>query len=113
MTTQQPIAGQDYYEEDQDDGHVTINDIYNVLCHTGYLTVLDRDLNSPPAAVDGDAYLVASGATGAWTGHDNQVAMHYAGWIFRNLQPGEVFTVQDEKKVMVNDSGTLDTVYSY
>jgi hypothetical protein len=39
------------------------------------LAVLDRHLTAPPASpADGDRYIVASGAAGAWAGWDLNVA---------------------------------------
>jgi len=52
-------------------------------------TVLDKDLTSPPGSpADGDRYIVAIGATGDWSGHDNKYAMfNDSAWAFES--PGE------------------------
>jgi hypothetical protein len=43
---------------------ITHNEALTVLDALSHLTVLDRDLTAPPAASDGDTYVVASGGTG-------------------------------------------------
>jgi len=41
------------------------------------LGVLDKDLTAPPGGpANGDRYIVAVGATGAWTGHDLKIAVY-------------------------------------
>ncbi|WP_439816235.1 DUF2793 domain-containing protein [Zavarzinia sp. CC-PAN008] len=45
--------------------------------------VLDKDLSAPPAHGDGQAYIVAAGGSGAWTGKDGRIALSYGGaWLF-------------------------------
>lgn len=60
--------------------------------------VLDRDLTAPPGSPNlGDAYLVKTGATGAWAGHDGDLGIYSArGWIFRQPQIGDWILVEDE-----------------
>ena len=55
--------------------HVTVNEALRLLDGLVQLAVLDRHLTAPPASpADGDRYIVASGATGAWSGWDLNVA---------------------------------------
>lgn len=55
--------------------HVTHNEALRVLDGVVQLSVKDRDLTAPPPSpADGDRYIVASGATGAWAGWDLNVA---------------------------------------
>jgi hypothetical protein len=55
--------------------HVTVNEALRLLDGLVQLAVLDRHLTAPPASpADGDRYIVASGATGAWAGWDLNVA---------------------------------------
>lgn len=62
--------------------------------------VIDRDLATPPGSpAVGDAYIVDGTATGAWTGHENDIAFYFGGvWNF--LEPeiaqGRGIYVQDE-----------------
>jgi Protein of unknown function (DUF2793). len=45
--------------------------------------VIDRGQNAPPAALDGDAFIVGAAPTGAWAGRANCVAIYTAGgWRF-------------------------------
>lgn len=41
--------------------------------------VLSKDVAAPPAAVDGDSYIIPAGATGAWAGKGGQVAAFVGG----------------------------------
>ena len=60
--------------------HVTVNEALARIDAAAQLSVLDRDLADPPGSpADGDRYLVAAGATGAWTGRDGTVAAWDAG----------------------------------
>ena len=54
--------------------HVTHNEAIRLLDAIVQLSVLDCDLTAPPASpIDGDRYIVASGATGLWVGWDLNV----------------------------------------
>ncbi|ANU06605.1 DUF2793 domain-containing protein [Paraurantiacibacter namhicola] len=49
----------------------------------------------PPSAEDGQAWIVAAGAGGAWTGHDGSLAYRSAGtWLF--TAPFDGLTVMDK-----------------
>lgn len=60
--------------------------------------------NGPPASpADGDAYIVGTAPTGAWTGHENDIAFWFNGWRFIDtiqkmrmwvMSPGAFFTRQ-------------------
>lgn len=55
--------------------------------------ILDRDLATPPGSpTDGDAYIVATGGTGAWLGWDNRVVFSDAG-TWRAIVPVEGLTL--------------------
>lgn len=60
--------------------------------------VLDKDLTAPPGGEDeGDAYYVATGATGAWATRDGDVALWTGrGWTFRTVNLGDLLHVADE-----------------
>jgi hypothetical protein len=60
--------------------------------------VISRSLTSPPGSPAlGDRYIVPSGATGAWVGRTNQVAVFLAGgWQFMTPAAGWVFFVSSE-----------------
>jgi hypothetical protein len=70
--------------------HVTVNEALRLLDGLVQLVVLDRHLTAPPASpADGDRYIVASGATGAWSGWDLNVAYWVDGaWMRLVPRPG-------------------------
>ena len=75
-------------------------DIIWILRH---FQVKDKDLTAPPGApVEGDRYIIAAGATGAWATHDNQLvewhAMTGATAAWHYVKPFEGFEtwVEDE-----------------
>jgi hypothetical protein len=65
---------------------------------TGWIVVLSFTTTAPPSAPNqGDAYLVPAGATGAWAGHQNHVAIFTpVGWIFRSPRPGWIAVIADQ-----------------
>ncbi|MEO1283200.1 MAG: DUF2793 domain-containing protein, partial [Pseudomonadota bacterium] len=79
--------------------HVTHNEAIRALDAIVQLSVIDRDLNAPPAnSNDGDRYLVAESATGAWASHENQVAAYQdAAWLFYVPKIGWSAWVADEE----------------
>ncbi len=62
------------------------------------LAVLDRDLTAPPASPsEGDRYIIPSGASGAWAGKTNQVAVRIRGaWEYYLPKVGWLAYIQDE-----------------
>jgi hypothetical protein len=81
---------------------VTHNEALARLDALAHLTILDRDLADPPAATDGDSYLVAAGGTGNWAGQDGQIA-HYAdgAWTFLAPVLGLIAFLVDEGTLAV------------
>ena len=77
---------------------VTHNDALRDLDSIVQLSVLDRDLATPPPSpADGDRYLVAASPTDAWAGHDGAVAAWQDGlWLFYAPRPGWRVWVADE-----------------
>lgn len=94
MTT--PILGLDELEDSQSQPHVPVNAATRALEQYAQLLTLDKDLSSPPAAVDGDAYIVASGASGAWSGWENSIAYYSGGWLRIEPRAGAMAYVADE-----------------
>lgn len=83
--------------------HVTHNEALQRLDALLHLEVLDRHLSAPPAGpADGDRYIVAGGATGAWAGEDGHVAAWQDGaWRFFEPQTGWRAYVRDEAALYV------------
>lgn len=67
------------------------------------LSVKDRDLTAPPASpTEGDRYIIPAGATGAWAGKTDQIAVRIAGaWEYHAPQIGWLAYVEDEAKLTV------------
>ncbi|MEL7176814.1 MAG: DUF2793 domain-containing protein [Pseudomonadota bacterium] len=78
--------------------HVTVNEALVRLDSLTQLSVLSRSVSTPPSGVaDGICYLVAAGATGAWTGHEGEIAIRSNnGWIFVPMVNGWRLWVADE-----------------
>ena len=65
--------------------------------------VADKDLTAPPGSpARGDRYIIASGATGAWSGEDDNIAYcsNATGpvWLFTEAKAGMIAWVLDEGK---------------
>ena len=78
--------------------HVTVNEAFARLDTVVQTAVESRSLTEPPIVVgEGETYLVASGASGAWTGAENQIAsFQNGGWVFLAPQIGWQVWVADE-----------------
>jgi len=68
----------------QSQKHITHNDAILMLDALVQLSVISTSLTAPPGSpVDGDRYIIGSGATGAWAGKDLNVALSSSGaWVF-------------------------------
>ena len=79
--------------------------------------VIDRDLTSPPSSPnEGDLYIPASTATGAWQGKEDNLAYYVNGeWIFSQPQEGWQHYLIDEAEVITySGSGwELNTTTAY
>lgn len=81
----------------QDQKHVTHNEAILMLDAIVQLAVLSMDQTAPPASpADGARYIVAAGATGAWAGRDNQIAVWQGAWVFYAANNGWVAWVEAE-----------------
>lgn len=78
--------------------HVTHNEALRRLDALVQLSVLDRDLDIPPTTPgEGDRYIVADGATGAWEAmHGAIAAFQDGGWAFYVPAVGWTAWVADE-----------------
>lgn len=87
-----------YIQAAQAQKHVTHNEAIRLLDGMVQLAVVSRVLTAPPGSpTDGDRYIVASGATGLWTGWDLNVAFWIDGaWVRLIPRPGWVaYSVAD------------------
>jgi len=77
-------------------------------------SVLDKDLTIPPGSPSlGDRYIVAIGATGVWSGEDNNIAEWDGGsWVFTTANEGMGCYVEDEDLIYVYNGSTWVTLGS-
>jgi len=74
-----PNTGIPYVPENTQDPAAGLNLALNVIDALLQTAVIDMSLTAPPGSPsDGDLYIVASGATGAWAGQDNNLARYVA-----------------------------------
>ncbi|WP_321339753.1 DUF2793 domain-containing protein [uncultured Cohaesibacter sp.] len=94
-----------YIASNQNQKHITHNEALRMLDALVQLSVLDRDLSAPPdAPADGARYIVADGASGAWTGWDGSVAAYQDGaWIEFVPLAGWLAWLEDESKLLCYD----------
>ncbi len=112
MTT--PNLALPYIAAAQAQKHVNHNAALDLLDGLVQLSVKDRDLTAPPASpAEGDRYIVAAGATGAWAGWDGDVALFSGGaWVRLSPQTGWRVWIEDEGVLLVRAGGawlTLDS----
>ena len=95
--------------EGQGTAEVTVNDALNILDAVAQLAVKDRDLTTPPGSpVQGDRYIPGPSSTGAWSGHDGELAIYLNGWVFRPPRNGWLAYIEDES-VLLRHNGTIWT----
>lgn len=94
-----------YLMPSQAQKHVTHNEALRTLDALVQLSVADRDLTAPPEeAADGERFIVAAPATGAWAGRDGQVAAWQDGaWSFYRPLAGWTAWAADEEALLVFD----------
>lgn len=86
--------------------HVTHNEALALLDALVQFTAESRLLSSPPATpAEGTSYIPASGATGAWAGWDNQIAVYSGGWSVIPPMPGLKAWVRDERLTLTYEDG--------
>jgi hypothetical protein len=78
--------------------HVTHNEALRKLDALVQISVADRHLAVPPASpLDGQRYIVAASATGAWSGHTGKIAAWQDGaWEIYAPREGFIAWVEDE-----------------
>lgn len=93
--------------------HVTHNEALLRLDALVQLSIIARDVASPPVSpTEGDRYLVAAGAAGAWAGHSGDIACFQNGaWIFASPKMGWRLWLQSESKLLAfNGTAWTDAV---
>jgi hypothetical protein len=92
-----------FIEAAQAQKHVTHNEALLGLDAIVMLSVLDRDLASPPGSPsEGERYLIASPASGSWSGRDAKIAAWQDGaWSYYTPREGWFIWVADEDLFLV------------
>ena len=103
-----PILQLPYILPSQAQKHVTHNEAIRVLDVLVQLAVTARNLSAPPASpVQGDRYIVATGASGAWAGKVGQIALYENGaWQFFAPSQGWTAWVMSEQ-AMASYTGAI------
>ena len=85
--------------------HVTHNEAIRALDAVVQIGALDRDLAAPPGSpANGDRYIVAPSASGAWLGKVGQIAAFQDGaWSFYAPREGWIAWVADEDQLYAWD----------
>jgi hypothetical protein len=97
-----------YLDAAQAQKHVTHNASLTVLDAVTQLAVIARTVTAPPSSPsDGDRYLVAAGATGAWAGWDGNIAAYQSGaWAKYTPREGWLAWVAAETLALEYTGGT-------
>ena len=100
-----PNLGLPYLAAAQSQKHVTHNEALRALDALVQLSVTSRAMPAPPATVaDGDRYIVAATASGAWSGQALHIAAWQDGaWSFFVPRTGWLVYIADEAKLVVFD----------
>ena len=87
--------------------HITHNEAIQALDALVQPAVESRTIAIPPSTpLAGDAYLVPSGATGAWAGHSDEIAAFQSGaWLFYDPAPGWQVYCKADQTQYVFDAG--------
>ncbi|MBV1704344.1 MAG: DUF2793 domain-containing protein, partial [Hyphomicrobiales bacterium] len=104
MTTTAHLA-LPFIDAAQSQKHVTHNAALEILDALAQIAVLARGVTAPPATpAEGDRHLLGAGCTGAFLGHDGQLAAWQAGaWNFCAPQAGWIAYVVAEKSILAFD----------
>ena len=112
MTITTPRLDLPFIEAAQAQKHVTHNAALEVLDIVVQLRVQRINATVPPVSpVEGHAYALGSAPTGAWAGHDGQIAsVARDGWVF--VSPGTGWRVWDIQaaRLMVHDDEAWQAV---
>ncbi len=112
-----PNIGLPYLASSQANKEITHNEALIILDAIVQSRVLDKDLTAPPGSpADGDCYIVAATATGAWAGHEKQIAVWFAEaaeWTFIAPHSGWRVFVVDEALFYTYSGTAWSNAYGY
>lgn len=102
-----PNLVMNYIASSQAQKEVTHNDALNDLDFLVQPSVIDRTLATPPTTpATGDAYIIASSPTGAWSGAANSIAAYYSGWKIKAPEAGWTAFARNDSRMMVFNGST-------
>ncbi|WP_039018535.1 DUF2793 domain-containing protein [Halocynthiibacter namhaensis] len=103
--TNSPILSMPYIAPSQAQKHVTHNEALRLLDVLVELSVDSRTTATPPTTpVEGQRFIVAAGATGDWSGHENQIALRENGaWVFIPPQIGWIAMITSVMELATYD----------
>ncbi|UJW84615.1 DUF2793 domain-containing protein [Devosia sp. SL43] len=87
--------------------HITHNEAIQALDALVQAAIESRTLTTPPGSpLAGDTYIVPSGASGAWSGHTDEIATFQSGaWLFLDPASGWQVYCKADKTQYVFDAG--------
>ncbi len=92
--------------------HVTLNEALAVLDAVAQIRITSLSHSTPPSnIVDGEAYVVASGASGDWFGHDGKIAVATNGfWRFVTPQIGwSGYSLEAQQGILFDGADWLES----
>ncbi len=94
--------------------HVTVNEALRIIDAVVQLSVLDKDMATPPATPnEGDRYIVAAGGTGVWASQDTKIAAYLDGaWMFITPLTGWIVYIADEQLQYIFDGSVWADYWS-
>lgn len=103
--TNSPNIGLPFISASQAQKHVTHNEAITALDTLVQLAVESASVSTPPSeALEGARYIVPTGATDAWAGHEGQIAQkEVGGWRFVAPSPGSRVWIKDSAVLAVFD----------
>ncbi|MCH2547057.1 MAG: DUF2793 domain-containing protein [Alphaproteobacteria bacterium] len=108
-----PNLGMTLVEQSQAQKEITVNMAFTRIDALLNGHGLDKDLAVPPASpAEGDMYIIASGATEDWAGHDGEIAYFEQIWRFIVPNSGMTLWVADESRFYVYDGAAWVANYS-
>ncbi|MEM6536806.1 MAG: DUF2793 domain-containing protein, partial [Pseudomonadota bacterium] len=112
--TETPNLQLPYIAPAQAQKHVTHNEAIRALDALVQLSVIDQLQQTPPTSpVEGDRYIVAAGATGAWLASDKKVAAFQdGGWRFYTPETGWRAWVEAAATLVAYDGSDWTSVSS-
>ncbi|NQY59258.1 DUF2793 domain-containing protein [Cognatishimia sp.] len=107
-----PILALPYIQAAQAQKHVTHNEAIRLLDIAVQLVVQSRSLMAPPAAdAEGNRHIVAAPATGAWAGHDGEIAIYEGGayWFIAPLPGWRAYVLDEAATATLSQSSVWET----